>query len=127
MEIYFICHSFTCYQHSGSFLDLVNVIAYIFTGPKDTEPYGRIFFMLVYVIIHYRYRRLKVSIVSGTIRSYITTNLPILVETKYETFERHPEKSNRKAMNRNWSNQKANPVLKTKTGNAFVEYVCPLC
>ena len=26
-------------------------------------------------------------------------------------------KSNRKAMNRNWSNQKANPTLKPKTGN----------
>ena len=26
-------------------------------------------------------------------------------------------KSNRKAMNRNWSNQKANPALKPKTGN----------
>ena len=26
-------------------------------------------------------------------------------------------KSNRKAMKRNWSNQKANPALKTKTGN----------
>ena len=26
-------------------------------------------------------------------------------------------KSNRKEMNRNWSNQKANPALKTKTGN----------
>ena len=26
-------------------------------------------------------------------------------------------KSNRKAMNRNWSNQKAIPSLKTKTGN----------
>ena len=25
--------------------------------------------------------------------------------------------SNRKAMNRNWGNQKANPALKTKTGN----------
>ena len=25
--------------------------------------------------------------------------------------------SNRKAMNRNWSNQKANPAHKTKTGN----------
>ena len=24
---------------------------------------------------------------------------------------------NRKTMNRNWSNQKANPALKTKTGN----------
>ena len=26
-------------------------------------------------------------------------------------------KSNRKAMNRNWNNQKANPALKTKAGN----------
>ena len=29
-------------------------------------------------------------------------------------------KSNRKAMNRNWSNQKANPALKTKTGNELI-------
>ena len=28
-----------------------------------------------------------------------------------------PNLCNRKAMNRNWSNQKANPALKTKTGN----------
>ena len=27
------------------------------------------------------------------------------------------EKSNTEAMNRNWSNQKANPALKTKGGN----------
>ena len=27
------------------------------------------------------------------------------------------EKRNRKAMKRNWSNQKANPALKTKAGN----------
>ena len=27
------------------------------------------------------------------------------------------DKSNRKAMERNWSNQKANPALKTKAGN----------
>ena len=27
------------------------------------------------------------------------------------------KKSNIKAMNRNWSNQKANPTLKTKVGN----------
>ena len=27
--------------------------------------------------------------------------------------------SNRKAMNRNWGNQKANPALKTKTGNKY--------
>ena len=29
-------------------------------------------------------------------------------------------KSNRKAMNRNWCNQKANPALKTKTGNKYI-------
>ena len=28
--------------------------------------------------------------------------------------------SNRKAMNRNWSNQKANPALKTKAGNKLM-------
>ena len=33
------------------------------------------------------------------------------VDTRYDM------KSNRKAMNRNWSNQKANSALKTKTGN----------
>ena len=27
--------------------------------------------------------------------------------------------SNREAMNRNWSNQNANPALKTKTGNKY--------
>ena len=32
-------------------------------------------------------------------------------------------KSNRKAMNRNWSNQKANPALKTKAGiNKYYKY-----
>ena len=31
--------------------------------------------------------------------------------------EQRREKSKRKEMNRNWSNQKANPVLKTKAGN----------
>ena len=29
----------------------------------------------------------------------------------------YSNKSNRKAMNRNWSNQKSNPALKTKAGN----------
>ena len=29
----------------------------------------------------------------------------------------NPYRSKRKVMNRNWSNQKANPALKTKTGN----------
>ena len=28
--------------------------------------------------------------------------------------------SNRKAMYRNWRNQKANPALKTKTGNKYI-------
>ena len=42
------------------------------------------------------------------LKSYDKQNLTLLV-ILYE--------SNRKAMNRNWSNQKANPALKTKTGN----------
>ena len=32
----------------------------------------------------------------------------------------YPSKSNRKAVNRNWSNQKANPALKTKAGNKYI-------
>ena len=36
-------------------------------------------------------------------------------DTKMNSFK--SSKSNRKAMNRNWSNQKANPALKTKAGN----------
>ena len=37
---------------------------------------------------------------------YLGVGVPMLVK-----------KRNRKAMNRNWGNQKANPALKTKTGN----------
>ena len=37
------------------------------------------------------------------------------VRLSINIFKRH--RSNRKAMNRNWSNQKGNPALKTKTGN----------
>ena len=35
----------------------------------------------------------------------------------YSFIHAHIYKSKRKAMNRNWSNQKANPALKTKAGN----------
>ena len=31
--------------------------------------------------------------------------------------QRRKNESNRKAMNRNWGNQKANPASETKTGN----------
>ena len=31
--------------------------------------------------------------------------------------------SNRKAINRNWSNQKANPALKTKAGNKLISQI----
>ena len=34
-----------------------------------------------------------------------------------KAFEKIYSRSNRKAMNRNWSNQNSNPALKTKTGN----------
>ena len=39
----------------------------------------------------------------------VTGNMKIIPDSRIR-------KSNRKAMNRNWSNQKANPALKTKTG-----------
>ena len=38
-------------------------------------------------------------------------------DTRDYEFKEQVDKINRKVMNRNWSNQKANPVLKTKTGN----------
>ena len=46
-------------------------------------------------------------------------DLKVTVGTKSVTHPRtHARsKSNRKAMNRNWCNQKANPALKTKAGN----------
>ena len=48
---------------------------------------------------------------------YINTLKQELNGTKAYEETSIDEKSNRKAMNRNWSNQKANPALKTKTGN----------
>ena len=39
---------------------------------------------------------------------------------KYLNDQYPSEKSNRKALNRHWSNQKANPALKTKTGNKSI-------
>ena len=36
---------------------------------------------------------------------------------RYHKLRKTFSKSNRKAMNKNWSNQKANLALKTKTGN----------
>ena len=43
----------------------------------------------------------------------------ILGQLKWESLKkrRKDNKSNRTAMNRNWGNQKANPALKTETGN----------
>ena len=49
----------------------------------------------------------------------------ILGQLKWESLKKRRKdnrlillyKSNRKAMNRNWSNQKANPALKTEEGN----------
>ena len=43
---------------------------------------------------------------------------PILESIK-NWFYRLKKKSNRKATNRNWSNQKANTALKTKAGNKY--------
>ena len=39
---------------------------------------------------------------------------------KIRSSKLHTKKSNRKAMDRNWSNQKTNPALKTKTGNKVI-------
>ena len=39
------------------------------------------------------------------------------VKVVYSLIVSYSYKSNRKAMNRNWGNQKPNPALKTKAGN----------
>ena len=41
----------------------------------------------------------------------------LVSESVIESVSESISESNRKAMNRNWSNQKANPALKTKAGN----------
>ena len=48
---------------------------------------------------------------------YINTLKQELNDTKAYEETSIDEKRNRKAMNRKWSNQNANPALKTKTGN----------
>ena len=48
--------------------------------------------------------------VTSSIPDYFQNAKPPIICYKYN-------KSNRKAMNRNWSNQKANPALKTTAGN----------
>ena len=54
------------------------------------------------------------AILYVTIFSYVTINEKEHAQMQKNLFQ---FKSNRKAMNRNWSNQKANPALKTKAGN----------
>ena len=54
------------------------------------------------------------------IQKYTHSNFMITIMCMLPEMPRLPVKVikiNRKAMNRNWSNQKANPTLKTKTGN----------
>ena len=53
----------------------------------------------------------------GRSKVFITVILPKGV--RYLRFH-NLIKSYRKAMNRNWSNQKANPALKTKAGNKLI-------
>ena len=60
----------------------------------------------------------------GTTRRPLSNHLKYTIEhyvnplvTNGFSHPYHLDESKRKAMNRNWSNQKANPALKTKTGN----------
>ena len=48
-------------------------------------------------------------------RSFVCLLSSLLFVIAYRAYE-----SNRKAMNRTWSNQKANPALKTKTENTQI-------
>ena len=62
-------------------------------------------------VVEYPLRRQEV-VGSNSGRAMQNTLKLVLVATLFVA-----QKSNRKAMNRNWSNQKANPALKTKMGN----------
>ena len=62
------------------------------------------------------------NIVDGSRKNHIIETVlksdrNVCFEQKYIKQYVYSCKSNRKAMNRNWSNQKANPALKTKAGN----------
>ena len=50
-------------------------------------------------------------------RTSIPCILYLIYLVKCKVNELLPDKSNSKAINRNWSNQKANPALKTKAGD----------
>ena len=73
------------------------------------------------IIFEIRHLSVPPSVVSKRGRSFTS---PVDVaedsDTYHRRFSHQQRKSNRKAMNRNWSNQKANPALKTKTGNKFI-------
>ena len=59
--------------------------------------------------------------VESSIPDYFENKEPPIICYKYNKPIRSTifnfNKSNRKAMNRNWSNQKANPAFKAKAGN----------
>ena len=60
---------------------------------------------------------------AGYTRNAVTSKALTLISGAPDTRAHHnllhseSGRSNRKAMNRNWSNQKANPAVKTKAGN----------
>ena len=64
-----------------------------------------------------------VAACAGYTRNAVTSKALTLISGAPDTRAQHrllnseSGKSNRKAMNRNWITQKANPPLKTKTGN----------
>ena len=58
------------------------------------------------------------SAIIPRLRDHGNTEDPIKRINSY--MEKVMSKRNRKAMNRNWSNQKANPALKTKAGNKLI-------
>ena len=55
--------------------------------------------------------------VSGSYQLGQFDSLECISKSPNPIFDAISDKSNRKAMNKNWSNQKANPALKTKAGN----------
>ena len=68
-----------------------------------------LFLIIVSVLCVFKYATWKQE------KQLTKNNADFLFHVRFILFELY--KCNRNAMNRNWSNQKANPALKTKTGN----------
>ena len=83
-------------------------------GPIQCKPHSK-------RLAYYRFGPLYFSSI-GKVENFLLNLSKVILNLRgtiitIEVFYSHGNQRTRKAMNRNRSNQKANPALKTKTGN----------